>query len=452
MEASVRFDADLVRRYDRPGPRYTSYPTAVQFSDRFGLDEYRAAALASNQEPTPKPLSLYVHIPFCSSPCFYCGCTKVITRSREQAENYLTRLYREIELQAELFDRERVVDQLHFGGGTPTFLNETQFRAVMEGLSRYFGLHRGHNREYSIEIDPRSVDEGTLPMLAELGFNRLSLGIQSFQEDELRLLGRVHSAAEAREAYRGARRAGFDNVNLDLIYGLPGQPLAAWQRTLSEAIALRPEHLSLYALTLEEGTPLADDVARGRLPAPDPDLAADMYLWAEDTLATAGYQQYEISNWAFPDRQCRHNLAYWLNEPYLGLGAGAHSCFGGFRFANVKDPHRYVSLVEESAQGDGRAAEGLAPFLAGLRHIASAEQVTAARVMAETVVLGLRLVEGLRLEEFRRRFGQELISVYGAQVQELEALGLLERANGCLRLTASARLLGNEAFQRFLPD
>jgi len=177
-----------------------------------------------------------------------------------------------------------------------------------------------------------------------------------------------------------------------------------------------------------------------------------MYLWAEDALAAAGYQHYEISNWALPDRRCRHNLAYWLNEPYLGLGAGAHSCFGDFRFANVKDPRRYVALVEENAKADGCPAEGLAPFLAGLGHIASAQQMTATRAMAETVVLGLRLIQGLSLEEFRRRFGQELISVYGAQVGELEALGLLERADGCLRLTPKGRLLGNEAFQRFLPD
>ncbi|KPK48138.1 MAG: hypothetical protein AMJ77_00755, partial [Dehalococcoidia bacterium SM23_28_2] len=161
---------------------------------------------------------------------------------------------------------------------------------------------------------------------------------------------------------------------------------------------------------------------------------------------------YEISNWALPDRHCRHNLAYWLNEPYLGLGAGAHSCFGGFRFANVKDPRRYIPMVEGSAKANARPAEGLGCFLASLEHIASVEEMTAARAMAETVVLGLRLTSGLPLEEFRRRFGQELMSVYGAEVEELEALGLLERSNGCLRLSAGGRLLGNEAFQRFLLD
>ena len=184
-------------------------------------------------------------------------------------------------------------------------------------------------------------------------------------------------------------------MNLDLIYGLPGQALAAWQRTLAEAIALRPEHLSLYALTLEEGTPLAADVARGRLPAPDPDLAADMYLWAGEALAAAGYQQYEISNWALPGYRCRHNLVYWHNEPYLGLGAGAHSCLGGFRFAAVRDPRAYIREV--MATGATPSDDGLAAYLTRLRHLESVVQVTDARAMAETAILGLRLVEGLSL-------------------------------------------------------
>ncbi len=320
----------------------------------------------------------------------------------------------------------------------------------MTALRQRFRL--ATDAEVSFEANPGTVNRPYLERLRSLGVNRLSLGVQSFHDDELATLGRIHTAAEARETYHTARQAGFDNVNLDLIYGLPRQTMTAWQETVREAVALRPDHLSLYALTLEEGTPLADDVACGRLPPPDADLAADMYLSAEDALAAAGYQHYEISNWALPGRQCRHNLAYWRNEPYLGLGAGAHSCFGGFRFANVRDPRRYVALVEEGAKAGGCPAEGLAPFLAGLRHIASAQQITPARAMAETVVLGLRLVDGLALEEFRRRFGQELTSVYAAQVEELETLGLLERGDGCLRLTPNARLLGNEAFQRFLPD
>jgi oxygen-independent coproporphyrinogen-3 oxidase len=342
------------------------------------------------------------------------------------------------------------VTTVFFGGGTPSLLPLSQVERIMAALRQRFRL--AADAEVSCEANPGTIDCPYLQGLRSLGVNRLSLGVQSFHDDELAMLGRIHTAAEAREAYDTARQAGFDNVNLDLIYGLPRQTMTAWQDTVREAIALRPDHLSLYALTVEEGTPLADALAHGHLPPPDADLAADMYLWAEDALAAAGYQHYEISNWALPNRRCRHNLAYWLNEPYLGLGAGAHSCFAGFRFANVKHPRRYIPLAEESAKAGGRPADGLVSFIAGLGHIAFTDQITAARAMAETVVLALRLVEGLRLKEFRRRFGQELMSVYGAQVEELEALGLLERGDGCLRLTTRGRLLGNEAFLRFLPD
>jgi oxygen-independent coproporphyrinogen-3 oxidase len=397
---------------------------------------------------TAGSVSLYVHIPFCQSKCSYCDFNSYAGLD-SLIPSYVDALLTEMALWREPTQRMNAAT-VFVGGGTPSLLPLAEVERIMTALRQRFRL--AADAEVSFEANPGTVDRPYLEGLRSLDVNRLSLGVQSFHDDELATLGRIHTAAEAREAYDTARHAGFDNVNLDLIYGLPRQTMRAWQYTVREAITLQPDHLSLYALTLEEGTPLADDVAGGRLPPPDADLAADMYLWAEDALAAAGYRHYEISNWALPDRHCRHNLACWLNQPYLGLGAGAHSSFGGFRFANVKDPCRYVPLVEGSAKDDARHAEGLPSFLAGLGHVASAEQITPARAMAETVVLGLRLVEGLPLVEFRRRFGQELMSVYGAQVQELEALGLLERADGCLRLTADGRLLGNEAFQRFLPD
>jgi oxygen-independent coproporphyrinogen III oxidase len=393
-------------------------------------------------------VSLYVHIPFCQSKCSYCDFNSY-AGLESLIEPYVGALIAEMGLWRQP-NQHMNVATVFFGGGTPSLLPLPEMERIVTALRQRFRL--AADAEVSCEANPGTVDCPYLQGLRSLGVNRLSLGVQSFHDDELAMLGRIHTAAEAREAYHAARQAGFDNVNLDLIYGLPRQTMTAWQYTVEEAIALQPDHLSLYALSVEEGTPLADAVAHGRLPPPDADLAADMYLWAEDALAAARYQHYEISNWALPGRQCRHNLTYWLNESYLGLGAGAHSCFGGFRFANVKDPRRYIPFVEESAKGDGRLAEGLAPFLAGLGHIVFAEQMTAARTMAETVVLGLRLVEGLPLEEFRRRFGQELMSAYGPQVEELETLGLLERVDGCLRLTPRGRLLGNEAFLRFLPD
>jgi len=393
-------------------------------------------------------LALYVHIPFCQAKCPYCDFNSYAGLDGLMTP-YVDALIAEMALWREA-TRDARVTTVFFGGGTPSFLPLAETERIFAAIRRSFSAGGGPDAEMTVEANPGSADATRLDGLRRLGFNRLSLGVQSFQDDDLRLLGRVHSASEAREAHRAARRAGFENVNLDLIYGLPGQPLAAWQRTLAEAIALRPEHLSLYALTLEEGTPLAADVAHGRLPAPDPDLAADMYLWAGEALAAAGYQQYEISNWALSGRRCRHNLVYWRNQPYLGLGAGAHSCLGGFRFAAVRDPSRYVRDV--IASGAEPRANGLSPFLAGLRHLETVEETTPARAIAETAILGLRLVEGVSLAAFRRRFGVGLPSVYGPAVAELTALGLLERANGRVRLTPKGRLLGNEAFVRFLPD
>lgn len=391
-------------------------------------------------------LALYVHIPFCQAKCPYCDFNSYAGLEGLMTP-YADALIAEMALWREA-TRDARVATVFFGGGTPSFLPLAETERIVAALRGSFRLAPA--AEITVEANPGSADSARLDGLRRLGFNRLSLGVQSFRDDELRLLGRVHSVAEARQAYRAARRAGFENVNLDLIYGLPGQPLAAWQRTLTEAIALRPEHLSLYALTLEEGTPLAADVARGRLPAPDPDLAADMYLWAGEALAAAGYQHYEISNWALPGYRCRHNLVYWHNQPYLGLGAGAHSCLGGFRFAAIRDPRRYIREV--TAAGAKPTANGLSGFLARLPHLESVVQAAPARAMAETAILGLRLVEGMSLAAFRRRFGVGLLSAYGPAVAELTAAGLLERTNGRLRLTPKGCLLGNEVFVRFLPD
>jgi oxygen-independent coproporphyrinogen-3 oxidase len=391
-------------------------------------------------------LALYVHIPFCQAKCPYCDFNSYAGLEDLMAP-YVDALITEMALWRDA-TRDAHVTSVFFGGGTPSFLPLAETKRIAAALRRSFRL--APNAEITVEGNPGSADSARLDGLRRLGFNRLSLGVQSFHDDELRLLGRVHSAAEARQAYRVAQRTGFENVNLDLIYGLPGQTLAAWQATLTEAITLRPEHLSLYALTLEEGMPLATDVARGRLPTPDPDLAADMYLWAGEALASGGYEHYEISNWALPGYRCRHNLVYWRNQPYLGLGAGAHSCLGGFRFAAVHDPRAYIREVMATAPEP--PSDGLAAYLAGLRHLETVEEVSPARAMAETAILGLRLTDGLSLAAFRRRFGMGLLSVYSSAVAELTALGLLERSNGRLRLTRKGRLLGNEAFERFLPD
>ena len=231
-------------------------------------------------------------------------------------------------------------------------------------------------------------------------------------------------------------------MNLDLIYGLPEQSLAKWQQNLKHALELGPEHLSLYALTVEDGTPLARDVARGRTQAPDPDVQAEHYEWTQERMAAAGYEHYEISNWARPGRRCRHNLVYWQHREYLGLGAGAHSYLDGTRFGMVLLPKRYGELVDESAAAaDGR-----------MRHIATAESIAPETAMADALILGLRLIDGVDVREFARRYGASPDDVYGEVLREFEGYAILERTPTHLRLTKRGLLLSNELFQRLLPD
>jgi oxygen-independent coproporphyrinogen-3 oxidase len=354
---------------------------------------------------------------------------------------------------------------LYFGGGTPSLLSLAQVDHILSAIRRTFAL--AEDAEITLEANPGTVDLAYLQGLRALGVNRLSLGVQSFDEATLRLLGRIHTVAEAVAAYRLARAAGFANVNLDLIiYGLPGQTLAQWRATLAQAVALAPDHLSLYALTLEHDVPLARRIARGELPPLDDDDAAAMYELAEEMLAAASYVHYEISNWTSSRFQvpgftlnkepgtwnvelaCRHNLIYWRNQPYLGFGAGAHSSWPagalpspgrrgvGVRWRNVLHPAEYIAHMQ---RGEAIAEE--------------VQDLALPAVMAETMILGLRLVqEGVRLADFQQRFGRDVREVYGAQLAELRQLGLLETDDEAVRLTPRGRLLGNEVFQRFLPS
>ena len=410
---------------------------------------------------TASPLALYVHIPFCTAKCTYCDFNSYAGQESLMGP-YAAAVAREAALWApQLAGRQ--AETVFFGGGTPSLLPLPEMRVIVSALRERFDI--APDAEVTLEANPGTVDAAHLRGLRDLGFNRISFGVQSFHDEELRRLERVHDAREVEDAYRWARDAGFENVNLDLIYGLQGQSLAGWQANLEAALALGPEHLSLYALTLEDGTPMTRDVARGRVEAPDPDMQADMFEWSRDRLARAGYRHYEVSNWARPGRECRHNLVYWRNGDWLGIGAGAHSHLAGERFAAAASPSRYIALVDEAAQvrlstSSGRAVnnpvrpealEGRAALLEGMPHITFREPADRAREMAETVILALRLREGLDLAAFTRRFGVELESVFAAPLRETLGLGLTEVVDGRLRLRDSAVLLGDEAFLRFLP-
>jgi len=327
---------------------------------------------------------------------------------------------------------------LYVGGGTPTVLPAQDLAALVSDVRCALSLPK--NAEITVEANPGTVEAAGLRCLHQAGVNRLSVGVQSFDDRLLRLLGRIHTAEQARAVVHQARVAGFQNLNLDLMLGLPHLTLQGWQEALCWALELEPQHLSLYALTVEEGTPLAAQIEAGTVPPPDDDLAADMYEWAEDTLDQAGYLHYEISNWALPGHACRHNLIYWRNEPYIGLGAGAHSWWGGRRRANLCAPADYVRSVQ-----------------AGQPPVAEEEPIGRDLEMGETMMMGLRLLEeGVASQRFEQRFGASLDQTYATEIAELTACSLLERVprEGALeriRLTHRGHLLGNSVFARFLP-
>lgn len=373
-------------------------------------------------------VSLYIHIPFCKAKCAYCDFNSYVGLE-DLYDDYVDALLQEMALISGRLSplRGRTI---YLGGGTPTVLSLQQLRRVLEGCAQVFVIDEG--AEVTCEANPGTVDLDYLEGLRNLGVGRLSLGVQSLHDDELGLLGRVHNAAQAIEAYDMARQAGFENINLDLIYAFPGHTLKRWRATLEKAMALGPEHLSLYPLSLEEGTPLWGRVKNGELQAPDDDLAAEMYILAEELLE--GYSHYEISNWAKPGYESRHNLTYWHDEGYLSFGAGAHSYYGGRRSWNAARPEEYIrrlKMGESAREGE--------------------EVIDTPLEMAETVIMGLRLSEGVEFYRFKRRFGRDLSSLYGPEIGELVALGLLEMNGKNIRLTSRGRLLGNEVFERFLP-
>ena len=392
------------------------------------------------------PFSLYVHIPFCSAKCSYCDFNSYAGQDRVMGP-YASAVAREAELWSPVV-AGRPVETIFFGGGTPSILPLEHMQTIVASLFRHFDVLSG--AEMTLEANPGTVDLRHLQGLRGLGFNRISFGVQSFHDEELRQLDRIHDAREVEYAYAWAREAGFENVNLDLIYGLIGQSMASWQYNLETALRLRPDHLSLYALTIEEGTPLARDIARGKSEGPDLDLQADMFEWNRERLPSEAFHHYEVSNYALDGRECAHNLVYWRNGDWLGLGAGAHSHMFDERFAGAASPLRYIEAVEE---GKRVAPEPSATFVVPpFPQIAFREPADRAREMSETVILGLRVRDGLDLASFERRYGISVAQAFASPLAETLELGLTEIVGGRLRLPDAAVLLGDEAFLRFLPE
>jgi oxygen-independent coproporphyrinogen-3 oxidase len=394
--------------------------------------------------------SLYFHIPFCTHRCAYCD-FNTYARQERLIPAYVEAICNEVRRVAASAPERLPIHTIFFGGGTPSLLTPNQFEQILQTVHDRFDLPDQPDLETCLEANPGTVTLDALHGLRRAGFNRISFGVQSFQPGELRQLERIHDPYDVLNALRWARQAGFANLNLDLIYGLPEQPLASWQANVKQAVELDPQHLSLYALTIEQGTPYGRWAEHGLLPLPDPDLAADMYEWASEYLEGQGYEQYEISNWSKPGYQCRHNLQYWRNLPYLGFGAGAHGCANSTRVSDVLRIKTYIERLDQDPMRPPALSFPLSPATV------SQTRLNPFVEMQETMMLGLRLTrEGVSERVFRQRFGQDPMAVFGKEINELIGLGLLERVrfqtSEVVRLTRGGRLLGNQVFIRFVGD
>lgn len=370
---------------------------------------------------------VYIHVPFCKTRCSYCDFATDVYRNEQAVGRYVDALCAEI-ARAEIGSVRSPADSLYFGGGTPSLLSAENVERILTALAAVFSF--ADDLEFTLEMNPATVTPEKLRDLRSLGVNRASFGVQTFDDAALRLLARGHDARDARSTFDLLRQAGFDNISFDLIAGLPGQTLGDWKLNLAEALRLGPEHLSLYLLEVHEGTPLAEQIRSGRRPLPDEDLAGEMYETLLDTTARAGLAQYEISNFALPGHESRHNSKYWRLDPVFGFGVSAHSFDGRERYSNERDTNRYVELVES-----------------GLRPEARRES---ADLAAEYVFLGLRLNEGIGLEDYRERFGRDFIGYYGEPVERFTGFGLLEHDDSRIRLTRRGMLLSNEVFGEFI--
>ena len=371
---------------------------------------------------------IYLHIPFCEKKCSYCDFYS-ITGNKELISKYIKALKKEIKLYAKELSLKEV-RTIYFGGGTPSLLTPHMLEEIMTVIKQNFQLHEGI--EVTLESNPSSLNSNKLSEYNKLGINRLSIGVQSFSNDELKMLGRLHNAVNAREIISKASSI-YDNFNLDFIFALPGQNLAQWRRHLQTALEYTPPHLSIYNLQIEEGTPLKERIDNGQLIPLNDEIDAEMYKLTRQILHDAGYNQYEISNFAKTGYQSQHNLLYWKLKPYIGLGPAAHSFTGEYRYNNVCNLKDYLDNLNRDQFPVNKKIS-----------------LTLKELMAEKMFMGLRLLEGVSKENFYHLFNIKLKEVYGTEVNDLKNQGLLEEYENNIKLTDRGLLLGNKVFIKFL--
>ncbi len=434
----VKFDQELIQRYGGRGPRYTSYPTAVQFHSGFGAQDYREAVERTNAMPIPDPLSIYVHIPFCHSLCYYCGCTKIVTRNQERAERYLVPLFQDLELQAGLFDIDRQVQQLHLGGGTPTYLSPEQMGRLMEKLRQNFTLRLDGQQEFSIEIDPRTASPEDIAGLGAVGFNRVSLGVQDFNPDVQKAVNRVQSEEETQALITAARQSGFNSVSLDLIYGLSLQTVETFDRTLDTVLEMRPDRLAIYSYAhLPQMFRAQKLVNEDQLPSPEVKL--EILRRTIERLTGAGYVYIGMDHFALASDELvlaqqrgelqRNFQGYSTHArcDLIGLGMSAIGHVGDSFSQNVKDLGVYTAILDR----------GQLPIERG--YTMSNDDRLRAKVIQEVMCHGK-----LDFKAISERFNIDFDEYFAAEIPRLQVLekdGLIELGADNLRVTDRGRLL-----------
>ena len=376
---------------------------------------------------------VYLHIPFCKSRCSYCDFATDVYRNSEAVDRYVAALCKEIDGFAVSNPKSKIqnpkwVDTIYFGGGTPSLLSPLQVARILDAVRAMFDV--AAEAEITMEMNPATVTIESLNDYRALGVNRASFGVQTFDDRALKLLARGHDANDARSTFALLREAGFGNISFDLIAGLPGQTLEDWKKNVREAVAMRPEHLSLYLLEVHEATPLAEQIRSGRQPKPDDELAVAMYEFMVEELTAAGYRQYEISNFAMPGFESRHNSKYWRLDLVYAFGVSANSFDGVERYANEPDTGRYVEMIETAATAE-----------------VMREKID---VASEFAFLGLRLSEGLDLDDYRKRFGIHLEEKYQSELRSAAENDLVELKARHLLLTERGKVFSNDVFSIFV--
>ena len=433
---SVCFDLDLIRRYDGRGPRYTSYPTALQFNEQLTAQDYIDNARASNASGVP--LSLYVHIPFCHTLCYYCGCNKIVTHNQERVAKYMRNLYREIELQSELFDRSRVVEQLHFGGGTPTYLDNTQMRDLLAKIGSAFTLDQDDQRQFSIEVDPRTVSEDDIHMLTDVGFNRLSLGIQDFDAAVQQAVNRLQSADEVRTLVNASRNAGFRSISFDLIYGLPHQSVDSFDTTLDTAIDMRPDRFAVYNYAhLPQRFKGQRMINAEDIPAPEVKL--DILERTIERLTGAGYIYIGMDHFALPDDELvlarrdgtlQRNFQGYSTHRHcdlISLGVSSISNIGNVFAQNSVTTMEYETLIESDTL----------PIRKGIA-------VDDDDLLRADVIQALMCYDALDFDAFGKLHGIDFRDYFSAEIKRLAPLAeddLITVDEAGIRITPKGRLL-----------